>query len=111
MDSKQGGEDSTAKASILAVNQLTYQLAPDLSVAVSRTLVRQYPMGSQKVTSRDTLVFVLHSGSAYVDLKYSYLSFDVSNTSGRIGFFWHQRRQRLFFFLEADNFVSIWSSY
>ena len=35
-DSKQGGEDSTAKASILAVNSLIYQLQPDLSVAVSR---------------------------------------------------------------------------
>ena len=84
MDSKQG-EDSTAKASILAVNQLTYQLAPDLSVAVSRTMVRQYPMGSQKVTSRDTLVFVLNSGSAYVDFRDSYLSIDVKNISTGVG--------------------------
>jgi hypothetical protein len=68
MDGKQG-EDSTAKASILAVNQLIYSLQPDLSVAVSRTVVKQYPMGSQKVVSRDTLVFVLNSGSAYVDFK------------------------------------------
>ena len=68
MDGKQG-EDSTAKASILAVNQLIYSLQPDLSVAVSRCVTKQYPMGSQKLTSRDTLVFVLNSGSAYVDFK------------------------------------------
>ena len=42
-------------------------------------------MGSQKVTSRDTLVFVLNSGSAYVDFKDSYLSFDVKNTSTGVG--------------------------
>ena len=56
MDSKQG-EDSTAKASILAVNQLIYALQPDLSVAVSRTMVKQYPMGSQKVLLFVNLLF------------------------------------------------------
>ena len=80
MDSKQGGEDSTAKASILAVNSLIYQLQPDLSVAVSRTMVKQFPM-AQKHTSRDSMIFTLNSGSAYVDFKDSFLSFDVTNKS------------------------------
>ena len=84
MDSKQGGEDSTAKASILAVNQLTYQLAPDLSVAVSRTMVKQFPM-TQKHTSRDSMIFTLNSGSSYVDFKDSYISFDCKNTSPGAG--------------------------
>ena len=79
MDSKQG-EDSTAKASILAVNSLIYQLQPDLSVAVSRTMVKQFPM-AQKHTSRDSMIFTLNSGSAYLDFRDSYLSFDVKNIS------------------------------
>ena len=79
MDSKQG-EDSTAKASILAVNSLIYQLQPDLSVTVSRTMVKQFPM-AQKHTSRDSMIFTLNSGSAYLDFRDSYLSFDVKNIS------------------------------
>ena len=80
MGSKQGGEDSTAKASILAVNSLIYQLQPDLSVAVSRTMVKQFPM-AQKHTSRDSMIFTLNSRSAYLDFRDSYLSFDAKNIS------------------------------
>ena len=79
MDSKQG-EDSSAKASILAVNSLIYTLQPDLSVAVSRTMTKMYPQ-AQKHTSRDSMVFTLNSGSAYIDFKDSYLSMDVKNNS------------------------------
>ena len=79
MDSKQG-EDSSAKASILAVNSLIYTLQPDLSVAVSRTMVKQFPQ-AQKHTSRDSMIFTLNSGSAYIDFKDSYLSMDVKNLS------------------------------
>ena len=86
MDSKQGGEDSTAKASILAVNSLIYQLQPDLSVAVSRTMVKQFPL-AQKHTSRDTMIFTLNSGSAYLDFRDSYQSFDGKNISTGSAFF------------------------
>ena len=77
MDEKQ---DSTVKASILSVNNLVYQLQPDLSVAVSKTMVKQFPQ-SQKHVPRDTMIFTINSGSAFVDLKDSYLSIDVKNTS------------------------------
>ena len=78
MDEKQ--QDSTVKASILGVNNLSYVLQPDLSVAVSRVMTKQFPQ-SQKHVPRDTMIFTLNSGSAFVDFKNSYLSIDVTNTS------------------------------
>ena len=61
MDEKQ--QDSTIKASILGVNNLVYTLQPDLSVAVSKTMVKHYPQ-AQKHTARDTMIFTLNSGSS-----------------------------------------------
>ena len=78
MDEKQ--QDSTIKASILGVNNLIYTLQPDLSVAVSKTMVKHYPQ-AQKHTARDTMIFTLNSGSSFIDFKDSYLSIDVKNTS------------------------------
>jgi hypothetical protein len=78
METKQ--EDSTVKASILGVNNLVYALQPDLSVAVSRTMIKQFPQ-AQKHTSRDSMIFTLNSGSSYIDFRDSYLSIDVTNLS------------------------------
>ena len=90
MDEKQ--QDSTIKASILGVNNLVFSLQPDLSVAVSKTMVKHYPQ-AQKHVARDTMIFTLNSGSSFVDFKDSYLSIDVKNTStGGKCFFWALRR-------------------
>ena len=43
-------------------------------------MVKQFPM-AQKHTSRDSMIFTLNSGSAYIDFKDSYLSMDVTNIS------------------------------
>ena len=77
MDEKQ---DSSVKASILAVNNLSYVLQPDLSVCVSRTMTKQFPQ-AQKHVPRDQMTFTLNTGSSYVDFRDSYLSIDVKNTS------------------------------
>jgi len=84
MDEKQ--QDQTVKSSILAVNNLTYVLQPDLSVAVSRTMVKQFPQ-AQKHTARDSMIFTLNSGSSYIDFRDSYLSIDVKNNSDKAGAF------------------------
>ena len=73
-------QDSSVKASILAVNNCVYQLQPDLSIAVSRTMCKQYAMAQQHAP-RDTIVFNLNTGSAYVDFKDSYLELTIVNKS------------------------------
>ena len=78
MDEKQ--QDSSVKASILAVNNCVYQLQPDLSIAVSRTMCKQYPQAQQHAP-RDTISFILNTGSAYVDFKDSYLELTIVNKS------------------------------
>ena len=73
-------KDSTVKSSILSINNLQYVLQPDLSVCVSRTMVKQFPQQSKHVP-RDSMIFTLNSGSNYLDLQESYLSVDVKCTS------------------------------
>ena len=74
-------KDSTVKSSILSINNLQHVLQPDLSVAVSRCLTKQFAQQSKHVP-RDSMIFTLNSGSNYLDLQGdSYLSVDVKNTS------------------------------
>ena len=73
-------QDSSVKASILAVNQMTYVLQPDLSVCVSRTMCKNYPQAQQHAP-RDTISFILNTGSAWVDFKDSYLELTIENKS------------------------------
>ena len=73
-------KDSTVKSSILSINNLQYVLQPDLSVCVSRCMVKQFPQQSKHVP-RDSMIFTLNSGSNYLDLAESYLSIDVKCTS------------------------------
>jgi len=58
-------KDNTVKSSILGINNLQYVLQPDLSVAVSRCMVKQFPQQSKHVP-RDSMIFTLNSGSNYL---------------------------------------------
>ena len=69
-----------ARSGILGLNQLSYKLRPDLSVCVSKTIQKQFAQ-TQSQAPRDTLTFILNTGSAFLDLKDSFLSLDITNTS------------------------------
>ena len=72
--------DSGVKAGVLGLNGLTFSLPPDMSVAVSRSLTRQFPQ-QQVHSPRDVMTFVLNTGSSFIDAADSFLSIDVVNTS------------------------------
>jgi hypothetical protein len=72
--------NSNAAMGILGINNLSYKLRPDLAVCVSRSIQKQFPQTST-TAPRETMTFILNTGSAYVDFKDSYLSLDVTNTS------------------------------
>ena len=61
---------------MMALNDLTYQLNPDLSVVVNRTHKIQFPQ-TQDYTNNQTTIFIVNSGSDYVDPARSWLSLDV----------------------------------
>ena len=77
MDEK---SDSGVKAGVLGLNGLSFSLPPDMSVAVSRSLTRQFPQ-QQVHSPRDVMTFVLNTGSSFIDAADSFLSIDVVNTS------------------------------
>ena len=77
MDEKQ---DSGVKQGVLSLNGIVYSLSPDMSVAVSRSITRQYPQ-QQVHSPRDVMTFVLNTGSNFIDAADSFLSIDVVNTS------------------------------
>lgn len=75
-ESKQGGDDTQVGA-LLSINNLDYRIPPSLSVAVSRAHT-QYPLTQQSVAAGQEMIFVLPSGSQYVDFKNSYIKFEVT---------------------------------
>jgi hypothetical protein len=80
MDNQDNSGAEQARSGILGLNQLSYKLRPDLSVAVSKTVQKCYPQ-TQTQAPRDTLTFILNTGSSFLDLKDSYLSLDIENKS------------------------------
>jgi hypothetical protein len=76
----EGDSEMASKMGILAINQLSYKLRPDLSVSVSKCMQKQFPQTSSSAP-RETITFILNSGASYLDLRDSYLALDVKNTS------------------------------
>lgn len=71
---------SPSQVGILGLNNMTYKLPPDLSVCVQRNVQSSF-FTSQQYAPGATMTCVVNSGSAYVNLKQSYLVLDVLNAS------------------------------
>lgn len=76
-----GSNGETAKRGLIAVNNLRYELPPDLSVVTSRTNVDHF-FHSTSYTANQRMVAQLNSGSAYIDPQNTYLTFDLTVASG-----------------------------
>jgi hypothetical protein len=63
-------------SSLLSVNQLDFRLPPSLSVANSRSM-KQYRSSRQVHEFGSMIEIVLSTGASYIDMKNSFLSFDV----------------------------------
>lgn len=76
---KEEKKSSTGSAdrSDLMVNNLIYRMPKALSLAVNRTMTRQYFQRSS-YSAGDTAIADLNTGSAYVKACNSYLTFDVT---------------------------------
>ncbi len=72
--SDQGGGGQ--RAGLLSVNDLTYLLEPDLSVAVNVTYKNHY-FQSGKYNNSQRMICILNSGADYIDTRSSYLKFDI----------------------------------
>lgn len=80
MDNKQS-EDGMAKMGLINVNNLQYNLKPDLSVCVSNTSTSQF-FQNQSYAAGSTMVCILNTGSSFVYGPNSSLVWDVKNVTG-----------------------------
>ena len=71
-----GSDQGDAVKGMMQLNDLVYNLNPDLSVVVNRTHKTQFPQ-TQDYTSKQTTIFIVNSGSDFVDPARSFLSLDV----------------------------------
>lgn len=71
-----GSDQQDAVKGMMALNDLNYQLNPDLSVVVNRTHKTQFPQ-TQDYTNGQATIFIVNSGSDFVDPARSWLSLDV----------------------------------
>lgn len=78
-----GGDAETAKRGLIAVNNLRYELAPDLSVVVSRTMHSQV-FHTSEYTPDQRMVCQWNSGSSYIDPQNSYLEFELEVTHSKL---------------------------
>lgn len=76
MGASPGSDQQDAVKGMMALNDLQYQMNPDLSVVVNRTHKIQFPQ-TQDYTSNQTTIFIVNSGSDFVDPARSWLSLDV----------------------------------
>lgn len=86
-DSMSDAGSSSRRQGMLAVNDLTYLLEPDLSVAVNVTHKNHY-FQSSSYTNTQRGVCILNSGADYIDTRDSYLQFSVClNEANAAGYF------------------------
>lgn len=79
-DEKTGGGGGGQRQGMLAVNDLNYVLAPDLSVSVNNTFKNHY-FQSNVYTNNQRGICILNSGSDYGDMRSSTLNFMVRITT------------------------------
>ena len=71
---------SLGKAGVLNMNQLSYRMPPDLSVAVSRTVTTQH-FANQSAAPGSSSTAIWNTGASYINAKETLLIFDLKNTS------------------------------
>ena len=74
------GQDLSKRQGLIAVNDLTYVLEPDLSVASNKTHKVHYFQNSS-YTPGQNAICILNSGADYIDTRRSWLQFDVNQTN------------------------------
>lgn len=80
MESKPDEQMSPSQIGILQINNMSYKLAPDVAVVVQRNVQSSF-FTSQSYDPGATMTCIVNSGSAFVNLKQSYLVLDVLNNS------------------------------
>ena len=76
MGASAGSDQQDAVKGMMTLNDLNYTMTPDLSVVVNRTHKVQFPQ-TQDYTSNQTTIFIVNSGSDFVDPARSWLSVDI----------------------------------
>jgi hypothetical protein len=76
---KSGGDDQGKRQALISVNDLTYVLPPDLSVAVVRTHTNHYFQQSE-YTNNQRSICILNTGAHYIDTRCSSLEFGIRLT-------------------------------
>jgi hypothetical protein len=79
-DSKMGegsSGDLSKRQGLIAVNDLTYVLEPDLSVASNKTHKKHFFQSNSYIAGQQAIC-ILNSGADYIDTRRSWLQFDVS---------------------------------
>lgn len=85
-ENKQGGGDLSKRQGLIAVNDLTYVLEPDLSVASNKTHKVHY-FQANSYTAGQNSICILNSGADYIDTRRSWLQFDVTLPGNKRGYF------------------------
>ena len=67
-------------AGLLQINNLRYQLKPDLSMCVSRAATTQF-FAMQDYSPGSSMICIFNTGSSFVYGPRTYLSLDIQNTS------------------------------
>jgi len=82
----QNGQDMSKRQGLISVNDLTYVLEPDLSVAVNKTHKKHF-FQNATYNHQQRAICILNSGADYIDTTRSYLSFelDVKNMGANQG--------------------------
>ena len=77
---KGSGSGGISNSSMITVNNLTYMMEPDLTVAVNATYKKHFFVNATGQPGRSNIC-ILNSGADYVDFRRSYLSFDFALTT------------------------------
>jgi hypothetical protein len=75
-----------ARSGLISLNNLSYLLSPDLSVAVSRKHVTSFSQQNQ-YSPGQKISIILNSGAQYIDPGNSFLKFTVTNPTAASGTF------------------------
>lgn len=81
VDRQGGGGGGISNSSMITVNNLTYVMEPDLTVAVNATYKKHFFANQIGEPSRSNIC-ILNSGADYIDFRRSYLSFDFALKTG-----------------------------
>lgn len=77
---KGSGSGGISNSSMITVNNLTYMMEPDLTVAVNATYKKHFFANATGQPGRSNIC-ILNSGADYIDFRRSYLSFDFALTA------------------------------